>query len=138
MSNTKDYATHLLKVEEHARELQSLLTQEFGYKLTTVLSSYHCLFDRFCPYKIGDRVQLTKEPEILSSSGLYYFKHFLIKGAIATVESQDFRDGKFRFGLIFDDESWISRMDGTITKAYPAPHHVFGFSEDYLELINHD
>jgi len=132
MSNTKDYATHLLKIKEHAEELQTLLTQEFGYKLLTILSSYHGLFDRFCPYKIGDRVQLTKEPEILSSSGWYYSKHFLIKGAIATVESQDFRDGKFRFGLIFDEESWMS-SDGKIPKAYPAPHHVFGFSEDYLE-----
>ena len=134
MSNAKEYATHFLKIEEHAKELQSLLSQEFGYKLTTVLNSYHGLFERFCPYKIGDRVQLTKDPEILYGSGWYGYKHFLIKGAIATVESQDFRDGKFRFGLIFDDESWISSIDGKITKAHPAPHHIFGFSEDYLEL----
>ena len=137
MTNTKDYATHLLKVEETAKELQSLLSQEFGYKLTTLVNSYHELFDRFCPYKIGDRVQLTKEPEILSGSGWYGSKHFLIKGAIATVQSHDFRDDNFLFGLVFDEESWVS-SDGKINKLAANRRGVFQFLEDYLELENNE
>ena len=135
MSNTKDSAMYLLKVKEYARGLQSLLSQEFDYKITTVLSSYNELFDRFCPYKIGDRVQLARDPEI--PSGWYHSKHFLIKGAIATVQSHDFRDGKFLFGLIFDEESWIC-ADGKMNKVEATRHCVYPFSEDYLELENHE
>ena len=130
MPSTKDYAEYLVEVESKTEDLQLMLSQDFGYKFKTVLTTYSQLFDRFCPYKIGDRVQLTKTSAIEKKSGWYSSRHFLIKGSIATVESCDFRDGLFWFNLAFDDESWIDDRG----EARPAStRHTFGFSENFLE-----
>lgn len=61
------------------------------------------------PYKVGDRVALTKTPVINEHEawGWLGAKHFLVKGAIATVVDRQFYDGHFLFGLHFDDESWM-------------------------------
>ena len=62
-----------------------------------------------CPYQIGERVMLVKTPVINAkeSWGWLGAKHFLIQGATATVHQREFYDGRFIFGLYFDDETWI-------------------------------
>lgn len=92
------------------------------------------LFDR-APFKVGDRVRLTKTPDITpeKSWGWMGAKHFLVKGAMATVREVDFSDGHFEAWLHFDDESWISSIDG---KIHPAERKaLYHFWETYLERV---
>jgi len=129
MNSAKNYAEFLLEVEAKVKDLQSLLCREFGYKLETVLKTHAQLFHRFCPYKIGDRVQLTRSFEKQHGHGWNASAHFLIKGAIATVIDCDFRDELFVFGLSFDDESWIDAQG----IAQPKSNHTFSFSENFIK-----
>ncbi len=91
------------------------------------------LFDR-APFKAGDRVRLTVTPEIneKDSWGWMGSKHFLVKGAVATVHSVDFRDGKFNALLYFDDETWKDDA-GVLRKKDRAS--LYHFWETKLERV---
>lgn len=130
MSNTLEYAKRLVAIKNKVSELDSLLTGDFGYRLNQVLESYTSLFDRFCPYKIGDRVKLKETLDIPKGSGWYGSRHFLIKGAIATVRTCEYQKDSFCFGLEFDDESWID-MHGEVTPS--SSKHLFHLSENCVE-----
>lgn len=145
MGTTHEYAKSLItasaKIEQIEKDVNSLVGGEYKYKLNTLVKSYTDLFDRFCPFKIGDRVRLTAAPEISKKVawGLLSYKHFLIPGAIATVSSLDFCEGLFSFGVVFDDESWISSLSGKLQHyVEPADRHAFLFSEKFLELLPDD
>lgn len=101
---------------------------EFLWSLQTALT----IFDR-CPFKVGDRVQLTKTPVIneAESWGWMGFKHFLVEGALATVQARSFYKGKFRFDLCFDDESIIDSYTKEVVKSNKKG--VFVFYEDDLK-----
>ena len=130
MGNTLEYIEYLNTVKAKASELDNLLSNEFGFKLNEVLASYASLFNRFCPYKTSDRVQLKEDLDIPQNSGWYGHKHFLIKGAIASVDTCDYRGDMFCFGLIFDDESYIDHHG----KIKPAnTKHLFYLSESQIE-----
>lgn len=62
-------------------------------------------------FKVGDRVRLSRAPEISSekSWGWMGAKHFLVAGAVATVQTVEARRDPpgFCYGLTFDDESWV-------------------------------
>ncbi len=62
-----------------------------------------------CPFAVGQRVELSVTPVINNREawGWLGAKHFLVEGAVATVVERQFYEGHFRFGLHFDDESWI-------------------------------
>jgi len=132
MNSAENYAEHLLEVEAKVKDLQSLLCRDFGYKLETVLTTHAQLFHRFCPYKIGDRVQLTRSFKKQHGHGWNASAHFLIEGAIATVVNCDFRDGLFLFGLSFDNESWIDAQG----VAQPKSNHTFSFSENSIKKVS--
>lgn len=130
MGNTLEYAKRLGAVKTKISELDSLLDNEFGYKLNQVLESYASLFNRFCPYKVGDRVQLKADIEVPKGHGWEGSQHFLIKGAIATVKACEYRNDLFCFGIEFNNESWID-MHGEIKLA--SSKHLFYFSERHIE-----
>jgi len=91
------------------------------------------LFERFCPFRVGDRVVLSKTPIITKekSWGWKGSKHFLKKGAAAVIREIDYCRGKFVYGLIFDNETW---WDSTNKIARPINQkHIYTFSEDYIE-----
>lgn len=95
------------------------------------------LFQR-APFKVGDRVRLTKTPEIseTKSWGWLGAKHFLVKGAMATVAEVDFSDGHFEAWLHFDDESWMSSIDG---KIHPVEEKaMYHFWETQIERVPSD
>lgn len=75
---------------------------------TSILEDCLTIFER-CPFGTGDRVQLEITPVINDKEawGWMGSKHFLAKGAKATVTGVEFRKGKFIFGLEFDDDSWV-------------------------------
>ena len=64
------------------------------------------LFDRFAPFKEGDRVCITNAPNC--DNGWRGSKHFLIVGAEGTVQSVDYRRGGFCASILFDNQSWIN------------------------------
>jgi len=131
MNNTLEYVAYLNTVKIKTAELDNLLNNEFGFKLKEVLQSYASLFNRFCPYKVGDRVQLKEDLDIPQGSGWYGSKHFLVKGAIATVKDCGYRSDLFFFGLEFNDESYIDRL-GEISPV--TAKHLFYLSEDLITL----
>jgi hypothetical protein len=85
-----------------------------------------------CPYQVGQMVQLNKTPEVTEekSWGWLGAKHFLIKGAAARVATREFYDGRFVFGLHFQDESW---MDYQGHKQPVSKAGLYCFSESWLE-----
>jgi hypothetical protein len=95
-----------------------------------------CTIWQKCNFIVGDKVKLNKTPVINTeeSWGWLGSKHFLIKGAMATVRTREFYNGHFVFGLHFDHESWI---DGN-GKARPVKDtkSLFMFSETWLELVD--
>lgn len=86
------------------------------------------------PFKVGDRVVLTKTPEISEtvSWGWLSAKHFLVQGATGGVVERSFRNGKFCFGIHFDDESWISSLTKEINPIHPDKRAQYWFSQDSL------
>ena len=130
MSNTLEYAEYLNAVKAKTSELNSLLNKEFGFKLNEVVQSYTSLFNRFCPYKVGDRVQLKADIEVPKGHGWKSSQHFLIKGAIATVKACEYRNDLFCFGLEFDNESWIDMHEEIKLVSLK---HLFYFSERHIE-----
>ena len=57
-------------------------------------------------FKVGDRVELRED-----CTHWAHCKHFMIKGAVATVRYADYYKGNYRYEIEFDDETWIN-MDG--------------------------
>ena len=131
MANTLEYVAYLNAVRTKASELDNLLSNEFGFKLNEVLQSYASLFNRFCPYKVDDRVQLKEDLDIPQGSGWYGGKHFLIKGGIATVKTcGNYRNDLFCFGLEFDDDSYID-THGEVKPIIAK--HLYYLSENLIE-----
>ena len=129
--NTLEYVAYLKTVKAKVFELNSLLNNEFGYKLNEVLQNYESLFKRFCPYKVGDLVQLKDDLAIAQNSGWYSSKHFLVKSGAATVKTcGDYQNDLFCFGLEFDDESYID-MHGEVKPVIAK--HLYYLSENLIE-----
>ena len=94
------------------------------------------LFTR-APFQVGDRVRLTKTPEITEKKAWGWLggKHFLVKGAMATVKHVDFWDGHFNAMLIFDDESWIDYQGVEHPRDRPS---LYTFWETGIERVTDD
>jgi len=135
----------MAEVEQYAQDLKDIMKELTAlsnrirpgcspseWSLDQVMNSFLSIFDRFCPLKIGDRVELVKNLPIEESSGWYSCRHFLIRGAMGTVEDRGYRDDKFTFDIIFDNETWIDRegVEREVDRK-----HTFSLSEDVLRLI---
>ena len=114
------------------------LSKEFGgetvYWIKSLLDQRQQLFERFAPFREGDRVRLKKTPDISAdvSWGWMHAKHFLIEGATGTAGDVSFYKGAFRAYVRFDNESWIN------SKAVVCPVDEPGWyclNEDYVERI---
>lgn len=125
----------LEKINEGIRILQC---GPLSYYIERAQEYQEALFNKFAPFKIGDRVRLIKTPEINENRfpGWLSSKHFLIEGAVGTVESVDYRDETFCADVVFDNESWID-SNGTRHPIEENGKHTFLFSEKLLVKINH-
>jgi hypothetical protein len=135
MDNTKEYAGSIQFLIDKVHELQSLIgSGEYAYKMESVLKNHASLFDRFCPHRIGDRVALSKDLGITQDAhpGWFPSRHFLIVGAVGTVLNADYYKTKFRFGVSFDDDSWIDR-EGVVRPRSDHQRGVYVLDEDVLE-----
>lgn len=80
-------------------------------------------------FKVGDRVEL-KEDYTGDAPGWAHCKHFLIKGAIATVKHADYYKGHYRYEIEFDNETWI---DSKGVKQVQNRKHCFLFGQKELK-----
>ena len=106
------------------------------FYLNKINEYINVLFDRFAPFKVGDRVELIKTPIIneKESWGWLSSKHFLVKGALATVKDVDYEDGKFIVDVIFDEESWIDDK-GKKRKIENKDKHTYCISEKSIRRV---
>ena len=103
-----------------------------SFYLKEMNAAYQLCVDRFAPFKPKSRVKLKETPTIneKESHGWIGCKHFLVKGAKATVEEVGCGEGGFVFAVIFDDETWIHPHTGEKMK-HDRPHS-FMFGERWL------
>lgn len=104
-----------------------------NYYLEKAFEYQEALFDRFAPFKAGDRVALVEAFKTDDERhGWYGCQHFLVKGAEAVVESVDYKDGRFIADVVFDNESWI---DDKGKVRLVEQKHTFAFGESRLKRI---
>lgn len=105
------------------------------YYLTELAAAHDLLMDRFAPFKVGDRVKLTKSPD---APGWTHCRHFLVPGALGTVMFAECGSRGFMFFITFDDDSWIDetgfkRPIGTRVYREEGERLNFQFGEGWLE-----
>jgi len=85
-------------------------------------------------FKEGDRVKLSKEPEISSTKNYGWLgsKHFLVKGALGTIKEVSHFNGVFRYSIEFDEETICVGNSRVIPKRKAS----FCFEEEYLISSN--
>jgi len=107
------------------------------YYASRLVECYEFLLT-LAPHKVGDRVRLTDTPTINAkeSWGWLGDKHFLIKGAVATVFSVEADGNGFFYGVQFDADSWINSYTKVVNPRPPKERHVFNFSARWLEQAN--
>jgi len=101
--------------------------------LKKLLAELRMLYERFAPFRPGDRVRLVRTPEIAPGSGWQHSRHFLVKGAEGVVLQVDTVEMKFVADVCFDDESWIDPRDGTKKPVHL--RHTYRLCEDELEPV---
>lgn len=107
----------------------------FDYTLNELVSCYELLMSRFSPFKVGDRIELSKTPKITpqTAPGWMSAKCFLIKGAKGTVVYAECGSIGFRYLIEFDNESWISSHDNEVRPIIRNKGR-YNFSEEWLTL----
>lgn len=128
-------------IEDGMRKLNS---GPLSYYLKNLVGCYELLLSRFAPFHVGDRVILTRTPDIGPESGWHSSKHFLVKGAHGTVMSVECDGTDFSASVMFDDESWLPNQDFAhcgAKKGVPVPtaekdRHTYHFRESWLVKSN--
>jgi len=118
-----------------AEALQLLSSGPLPWYFEQIVDRQKMLFGRFAPVKKGDRVELVQAPaiDIDTRPGWQGSEHFLVPGALATVQGVDTHKNRFTADLVFDDESYLLISDST-----PVPvdrKHTYGFDEAYFRKI---
>ena len=134
MADVEQYAKDLIELGSYAKEFSAKISEtcggSFEWGLNQVITSYLSMFDRFCPFTVGDKVQLTKDTKVDNSSGWSQCVHFMKKGSTAIVRKRGYAEGRFAFHIEFDNETWIDREGNE----HPVEQkHLFHFSENSLE-----
>ncbi len=127
------------KAMEKITEAQNLLQRgPCSYYVNEITGAYEYLMERFCPFKVGDRVMLKHSPYPMPY-GWVGSAHFLVSGSIATIHSTECGPTGFVFGVEFDDESWIKRDWTTKIEEFvpvePSRKHRFSLNENILAKI---
>jgi len=135
MVDTIKYAEDLKKIstlsKEFAEGIRRATADSFGWGLEQMADSYISIFERFCPFEEGDRVELVKD--VPCEGGWSSCRHFLIREAKATVHARGYSNDKFSFDVIFDEESWID--DKGEVHPIETNKHTFGLNETYFRKI---
>lgn len=120
----------LLDIQKAINKIQG---SEFAWHLDILVAAHEWPIEEFTPFKVGSRVQLSKDVDCSNAPGWKCSEHFLKKGAIAVVHSIEVRKEKrFAFYLQFDHETWLS-------DAGPKPvtdKHLYCFGASAIEAAS--
>jgi hypothetical protein len=107
-----------------------------GSSIQTALEELLYNFNN-CLFKVDDKVKLTITPTIdnYTNWGWLAHKHFLIEGAKAKIHSRGIHLGKFRYGIIFDDESYIDYNTKEPVFITLDKRSIFTIPEDWLTKV---
>jgi hypothetical protein len=91
------------------------------------------LFDRFCPFKVGDVAEITKSFDLRAGSGWSSSIHNLQVGAKGTIVDIDFRNMEFwyTFRPLVQTYFDINKKEQVIKDLY-----CFDMNEDHLGEVN--
>ena len=101
-----------------------------SYYFAKIEEYVNALFGKYAPFKVGDRVRLTAAPD--TDNDWRSCAHFLVPGALATVNGVDYSKSRFVADVIFDNESWIDR-EGVVHLA--ENFHTFRIGEEIMEKV---
>lgn len=116
--------------------MSKLARGPLDYYLRNLTACYEFLLT-FAPYQPGDRVRLTKTPEISDRErwGWLRAKHFMKAGAIAQIVSVSSDGHGFDYGLVFDEDSWMDRRTNTIHPNPESERGIYGLTAEWFEKL---
>ena len=118
---------HMDRIQESHAEISRHIESDFFNK---VLQGYmNGLFERFCPFKIGDTAQIIKPFNLRPDSGWAGSIHNLGVGAKGIIKEIDFRDMKFQYAFKPYIQTWFD-SDGKERECMEL--YLFHMSEDHL------
>ena len=132
---------NIRRAAELMEQAHTLLARgPLAYYLTEMAAAHDLLMSRFSPLKVGDRVTLAKVPDYETAPGWQHCAHFLVVGATGVVKAAECGSRGFRFGVEFDDDSWIDntgheRAKGTVVFREPDNRMLFYFGEEWLNVL---
>lgn len=128
-----DIADIINYAKEFKFNVSKKCNNEFEWKTDQIIKTYESLFDRFCPFKIDDRVELVKDIDITKAPEWKGCAHFLKKGEKATVKNRGYYTDKneFCFDVMFDNESYIDN-NGDKNPIPDKDKHTFFLLESHL------
>lgn len=137
MADIEKYITELGSMSAEYQELNKRISRFGKWETDQLVGTFKALFKRFCPFKVGDRVSLSRSFTTDDKShGWHHCQHYLTKGSTCVVKSRGF-DHKaelFTFYVEFDNESRIGT--GELMHSTPSKErHVFSFNEQWLKVI---
>lgn len=110
-----DWKHNTAKVLDSLGTIQGALRQLNGgpasYYFDKMQAYASALFDRFAPWRAGDRVRLVRRIDIPEGHGWARARHFLVPGAEGIVRDVDLdpKTQRFTCSVAFDQESWINQ-----------------------------
>lgn len=105
-----------------------------GYSELRAILEHSLTVFELAKFKIDDRVKLIITPEINEKTcrGWIGHKHYLVKGAVATIKDREFYNGKFIYSVIFDDESYLNYKTKEKIMTPPENRQIFMIDESWL------
>jgi hypothetical protein len=127
-----DILTRITRAMELQREASKLLSSgPSSWYFERIRDYIDGLFAR-SPFQPGDRVVLVVAPMLDSGHGWYHCRHFLIVGAIGTVQTIDYTQGRFSADVVFEKETY---KDSNGVEHPVACQHTYAFDERSLRRI---
>lgn len=134
MSDTSEIVTAAMKLYQEAfdkmqQAQRALSGGPQSYYFERILEYVEVLFDKYAPFKDGDRVVICKAPDC--ENGWKCHEQDLQRGAKGTIKNVDYYKGKWRAGVVLDKETW---MDGKVRKPC-STKHTFCLNEEEIVKI---
>ena len=124
-----------LEGQEQFRKAENILKRgPHSFYERKMIAYIETLFDRFAPFKEGDRVKIVKAPKC--DGGWSCYKDLMVKGAkgVVTDVDLDSETKVFTAYVKWDNESYTD-MNGKKRKIPEKDRHVFLMNENQIKKI---
>lgn len=98
------------------------------------MKNLESLFEKYCPFKKGDKITIVKEIDFEKSWGWAAYKHILVPGCVGTIDERLFYDNHFVFCVEIMVDTYISSLTNKPEPSYDPGPKFFYFGEEYLKL----